>query len=533
LAVSTVNPRTLLVNRDLNPLLQTLPPQFESFRPGQIEAVDQITRAFKRGVKVVVLAAPTGTGKTLIGETVRRMLGGKSAVYVCSDRGLQHQFHGDFPYSRVLMGRSNYPTVHFADQYAPGEAWSVSAEDCTKTEVRDCMLCPSKRDCPYEIAKHDALSSFLPVLNTSYFLHEANGPGRFKGRPLAIIDEADLLESALMGYVSVDVGSRKMVKYGWEHPKLTVASDWRRWAIEHAAKAMEIEAEGKEATYLSALIVNLSRIAGDIGAGEHSWVYDGDRSRVSFKPSRVMSYGEGMLWDKASQWLLMSASIISAGETLWSLGYKGDYEVVELGSPFDIRNRLIHVRPVGDMTKKAAGKDDEVMVDSIRGILDRHGNDRVIIHTVSYDRTNQIATELRRLLPSRRIIAYTTANSRGAALSKYKATKASVLVGPSLDRGVDLPGDLCRVQVIAKVPFPNLGDKVVNARYHSGREGKVWYTMQTVRTIVQMTGRAVRNKDDWATTYILDKAFGDRLWSKGGREMFPPWWKEAIVWERP
>jgi Rad3-related DNA helicase len=86
--------------------------------------------------------------------------------------------------------------------------------------------------------------------------------------------------------------------------------------------------------------------------------------------------------------------------------------------------------------------------------------------------------------------------------------------------------------VILKVPFPNLGDKVVSARYYSGREGKTWYTLNTVRTLVQMTGRAVRSDTDWAVTYILDSAFSDRLWYNGGRGMFPQWWKDALVWER-
>src|SRR5215472_4796191 len=103
--------RHRLVNRTLNPLLRTLPNKFERFRAEQIRAVDEIARAFDEGAKCVVLDAPTGSGKTLIGEASRRMAGSRSAVYVCSDRALQHQFNGDFPYSRVLMGRANYPTV--------------------------------------------------------------------------------------------------------------------------------------------------------------------------------------------------------------------------------------------------------------------------------------------------------------------------------------------------------------------------------------------------------------------------------------
>jgi len=405
------------------------------------------------------------------------------------------------------------------------------------------MLCPTKSDCPYEIAKHEALSSFLPVLNTAYFLTECNGPGRFSGRPLAIVDEADLLAGALTGYVSVDVSERRMLRYGWDAPKITVEKDWGEWAEEHGKRARDMAGEfegrtldvreGREFKYLTGLSANLRRVWQDIDRGGSPWVYDGTRDRVSFKPTKVQSFGPDMLWKHAERWLLMSASIVSADEVMRSLGWdQGEWATVRLGSSFPVRNRLVHVKPVGNMSRRTQGADDGRVLAAIRRILFAHPGDRVLVHTVSYARANQTASVLRGLYPERPIFAYTTANSRGAALASYLATPSAVLVGPSLDRGVDLPGDLCRVQVIVKVPFPNLGDKVVNARYHSGREGRTWYTVETVRTLMQMTGRAVRGEDDWAETWILDRAFGEQLWSRGGRELFPQWWKQAIVWER-
>jgi ATP-dependent DNA helicase DinG len=523
--------RGRLVNRQLNPLLSSLPDKFVRFRPEQIRAVDEIRERFERGAKVVVLDAPTGSGKTLIGETVRRLAGNRSGVYVCSDKGLQRQFARDFPYARVLMGRANYPTVNFSD---------ATAEDCTKTETSPCRLCPTKNECPYEIAKVRALGSFLPVLNTAYALTEWNGPGRFCGRDLAIMDEADLLERALMDYVSVSVSERRMRQYDWKAPKVTVESSWLEWAGEYGGRARDMAVgfegraldvrEAREYRYLTGLSANLKRVAADIAAGSSPWVYDGTRDRVSFKPSRVRSFGPQMLWGHANRWLLMSASIVSADEVLWSLGWDGGAEVVRLGSSFPTRNRLVHVKGVGDMSRKNAGKDDGLVLACVRRILADHLRDRILVHSVSYDRAGKMVRALRLLFPQRAIIGYERADDRPSALASFEAAEGGVLVGPSLDRGVDLPGDLCRVQIITKVPYPNLGDKVVNARFHNGREGRTWYTVQTVRTLVQMTGRAVRSEDDWAETWILDKAFGGQLW--GSRGLFPQWWKEALVWER-
>ena len=89
-----------------------------------------------------------------------------------------------------------------------------------------------------------------------------------------------------------------------------------------------------------------------------------------------------------------------------------------------------------------------------------------------------------------------------------------------------MPDDLCRVQIIAKCPFPALGDKQIAARLHT-EGGQLWYTVKTVRDIVQMTGRAVRHDDDWAITYIFDSSFGKSLWNRW-KNLFPKWWQESV-----
>lgn len=72
---------------------------------------------------------------------------------------------------------------------------------------------------------------------------------------------------------------------------------------------------------------------------------------------------------------------------------------------------------------------------------------------------------------------------------------------------------------------------MVRMRTYMGREGQLWYSTSTVRSIVQMAGRGVRHKDDWCRTVILDSQFTDGVWSRN-RMLFPSWFKEAMVWER-
>src|SRR5207244_520813 len=94
----------------------------------------------------------------------------------------------------------------------------------------ECRFCVSVHTCPYEVAKQEAISHDTAVLNTSYLLTEGNGPGRFKGRDLVILDEADTLEQELMRYVSVSLSRSTCLRYGLTEPaKVTVADAWREW----------------------------------------------------------------------------------------------------------------------------------------------------------------------------------------------------------------------------------------------------------------------------------------------------------------
>ncbi len=163
------------------------------------------------------------------------------------------------------------------------------------------------------------------------------------------------------------------------------------------------------------------------------------------------------------------------------------------------------------------------MVEAVREVLDAYPDERILVHSVSYELTNA----LMRGLQSKRVMTYTMAGQRDQTLNRFKNTPAAVLIAPSLDRGVDLPDDDCRVVVIAKVPFPDLSDKQTNARLYS-KGGQRWYAATTVRTIAQMTGRAMRSKDDYCDIYILDTQFLTNLWKKS-KFLFPGWWREAVV----
>lgn len=200
------------------------------------------------------------------------------------------------------------------------------------------------------------------------------------------------------------------------------------------------------------------------------------------------------------------------------------YATVKVPSTFPPQSRPIYLYPIADVTYKNKTQAYPILLSGVAEIMARNPSSKCLVHTVSYDLTKYLQTNLR----SKRTISYTTANDRQRAIDIYLSQDNAVLLAPSLDRGIDLPNDDCRAIVVCKVPFPNLGDKQISARLHS-RNGQLWYSVSAVRSLVQMTGRGFRHENDYCESYILDKQFIN-VWKKN-KALFPEWWSSALIWD--
>jgi Rad3-related DNA helicase len=171
----------------------------------------------------------------------------------------------------------------------------------------------------------------------------------------------------------------------------------------------------------------------------------------------------------------------------------------------------------------SAGEIDNTLpklAEAVRQILAAHPNEKGIIHCHSY----KIANYLMKNVKSNRLLTHGSAD-RDETLSKHiSGTQPTVLLSPSMTEGVDLKDDSSRFQILCKVPYPYLGDKIVKKRMH---RWPWWYPLQTAKTIVQSVGRSVRSETDHAVTYILDGDW-DRFYSKNSK-FFPLDFRESIV----
>lgn len=505
------------------------------------------------GKKVVFLDAPTGSGKTLIGETVRRLLVGSmdealenpetlQAIYCCNNKSLQDQFCTDFPYGRLVKGRANYPTLNHPEQFP-----EVTAADCNKRrnslDNEVCDECSTPSQCAYTLARTRAEMAPLAVLNTSYLLSITNYTDLFGDRGLVIMDEADELEGELMRFVEVTIsrGLRNWLKIDLPE-SVSDMELWGEWlndvATKIIAKAQGIpKRDRKDRRRRKSLYELAGKIKTIISQLNDQWVVDGyedarkkrgtvERQSVRFRPVHVRDQGQQYLWRHAERFLLMSATIISPAQMAKDLGLADDeWASVYVESNFQPHRRPIFLdRHVGPVVRKNEAEALPKLVATVEEVAGEFSDERILCHTHSYRLSKHLGENLS--VGGRRVLSYTDSRSREGILDRWLDTDNGILLAPSFDRGIDLKHDLCRVQIICKAPFPYLGDKQVKKRMRTPG-GQVWYTVETIRSIVQATGRVMRSESDWGATIILDGSVWRILHEDG--QLFPAWWREAIV----
>lgn len=556
--------------RDPIPALK-LPPWAPSLRSHQEHALRQIYLAFASGKRNVILEGPTGAGKTLVGHLAAQMIGARS-LYVCTTKSLQDQYLKDFPAAKMIKGRRNYPT-----QQKPFPDWTC--EDCDYKKDNGCSHCDSpgenpascKAVCPYQKAKTAAERADEAVLNTAYFIGAINSMGSrydnapgylghsedlpssrgFRHRGLAIFDEADELESALMGAVELVISKRALAELGVEapDPEYSRWPDRLKWigldlcpAIEQKIKEAAAADDERAVKRYARLFEQAQAVladAGELQSGnefKETWVYDIDKQTGAavFKPVRVAKYGQQLLFQHSQFNLIMSATIVApelfAADLGLDLSPGGDTVFIPMPSTFPKERRPVFLHPVANVTRAEMHTARPKLAAKIAEVCKANPGVRILVHTVSYELTE----DLRKLLAddpelAPRLNTYRDGGGREAAIERHLARPDSVTLAPSLDRGINWKGDQCRVIVVSKCPWPNKGDKQIKRRIYqpTPREGELWFRCQALRTVIQMCGRGMRSESDWCRTYILDQQFAN-LYQKS-RQLLPEWWREAVI----
>lgn len=528
----------------------------KKFRENQAEV---IKFAMNSNKNIIILEAPCGMGKSLIGAICCKLAG--DSTYLVHSKTLQQQIMEDFPEFTILMGKNNYPCLNtvgvscadcaFLD---PSKCINFGNEVCSRLIGEDGKMdkCVGKNACKgylpacdfydhclYIAQKKKALMSKLRVLNYVYFLLEANYVGGFSGNSLIVCDEADVLEKELLGFIQFSISENMIKKYGVGIPRYKTATakhgitSWKLWAKEIVSK---INIEYKEKITLETLTKKedeyysgtLNKLNNFIHAVDESWIYDvvnpdSMNPYHTFKPVWISStMTSDLLRRHGKKLILMSATFPDLSSISKTLGIPiKDMDYMEVPSNFKIENRPIYINPVAKINSKVTEEEINKLLNRVREIIEIHQDHKGLIHTSNY----RLAYKIKEISP--RMMVHNT-ETRMDVLEEFRnSDKPVILVSPSMERGISLPDDMARFMILAKCPFLDLNDKQISTRLYSSYSGQMWYKNLTAQTIEQMCGRANRHKDDSCEIYLLDEYIKELIMKHP--RMFSRYFKDCLI----
>jgi len=496
---------------------------YEDWYPHQLEVATSVANAEE---KVSLYEAPCGNGKSLVAITAAKLIGADRTVILCSTKQLQRQYKADFSEVAVMTGRNNYTCTLDPDFDCSEAPCQLEGFGCAESEKHFI--------CPYYRAKAEAVRAKIACLNTSFFLYEANYVGQFSNLDFLIVDEGDLLESALIGFASIDLSQKSFQACDIDLPEMNTVSDVRRWARKHlpqvTRRAMETEHAAREDMSWLREAVKLSGHKERLGKLAYidasNWVLHKDIFGYSVQPLWANTFGEQYVLRHAKKVLIMSATMPPPEVYARQLGIKEKVHYIEMPSFFPKENRPINYWPVTKIKGNSLQPQQlNLICNAVDLILTAFPNEKILVDTTSYKLRDAILNRTRFLS---RFITHNSGEgkfvSREESLQRFISTEEpKVLISPSMGRGVSLDDDLCRVILVIKLPFKSLGDPQVRSRM---KQDPDWYTASTADGLVQITGRGVRNADDYCASFVIDENLS--WFASHNSDFFPDWWKESV-----
>ncbi len=525
----------------------------------QREAVAEILEGFEHGHKVL-LSAPTGSGKTLIGSAVARVQGGTS-MFLAHTIYLQRQQLRTLPQAATATGRANHRCL-LPDPF--GQELTAAEAPCPCQHA-------VKGGCGYYDQLFACDDADEVVLNYAYAvrvckargmkvttLDPATGqevnlvlPNPFIGRGLLVCDEAHLLERALIDADTVEISRRTFDRLHVPLPATTEMGSWQEWAnrwvmpvanrvttllkgfraVEHPHRDDIREARSLQAAYSvlsSVLQINPQGVPYYVGRTP---------SGYQIRPLWAWDTAHDTLFKYGRNVVIMSATVGDPALTTKLLGIEpDDWTLAEVPSTFPVDNRPVFYWPV--MKMKHGNTDNEKMqqVHALAHLASKFPTSAGVVHCCSYAlgafflANAGIYPEL-----ASRLLLHGP-QDREKVVADFEAHPGNrILVSPAVTTGVDW--DFVGWQMIPKVPFPDLSDDIVRLRYEYQTEegepiGKAVYLQEAALAIVQASGRCVRTPTSKGVTVITDGAFWT-LFKFTSPASFPNWFRDAVTWYKP
>lgn len=498
-------------------------------------------------IKYILTEIPVGGGKSPLALTFSGWFvnGSGSSTILTPQKILQKQYEDSFEPHLIgsMYGKANY-------ECNPKK---------TNCDIGD-VIKPKCKACPYRDNFNAAKVKPNVVLNYKIaLLFSMIGVEFIRNRKLMVFDECHTLEHHLTEFLAMTVSERMCKKFGvvWKKPNTIVEA--KNFLTERYLPAMltKIQEMGREVTEINAradmgaaisteegelikeydeLVETHGRlttlVAMPIREMQEQYVFVPDKTFFRFKELYGARIFQQLIDPLADKFLFMSSTILDKDEFCRDLGIDPTKAAfISMDSEFPTENRPVMFFPTMKMTYGWDGPDKAAerkeMISAIVEICkNQHADDCGVIHTGSFQVAKWLVDELRGKIPQR-IMHHNPDGglSRDEVIRDFTNGDGTLklLISPSVTEGLDLKGDLARFNIIAKTPYPFLGDAWVKARMEASQS---WYLRQAMIAVIQACGRVVRGKEDWGYTYILDSSFIALFNRIKGK--IPKWWKDGF-----
>jgi hypothetical protein len=244
---------------------------------------------------------------------------------------------------------------------------------------------------------------------------------------------------------------------------------------------------------------------------------------INIKPLKVSSFAGQTLWPTGftKKVVMMSATVNRADAKEYGIPEE-EFAYFESESPIPKERRPFISYPVASMNWKNQTEALPVITKAILQLAERHKDHKGIIHcTYSLAKTFEA-----KFKGNPRFLFHNNVNKNEVYEAWKKSNGNKVLFASGMSEGLDLFEDLARWQIILKVQYPSLADDVSAYRMHNNSQLYQW---DTIKTMVQQSGRICRGPTDYGYTYILDKEFLT-FWNRTKNSgLWPKWFVESIV----
>ena len=543
-------------------IINSFPKKFTP-RPLQEKLIEEIQEKIDSGAKIILLSAPTGIGKSLIAASVAGYFG--SSFVVTASKHLQDQYTKDMPWFKPNKGKPNFACFkmmrkHGIDlteiDFAVQNKWTCDMGSCfDKKTKKDCEYKPKlseisegkvkENDCLYYLQKYQSLVSPHSIWNyASYFQmmkYQKEKYAEHLNKKVAVFDEAHRIEDQIIQFVGFEINEKniKECKIDVENYNLQDIDEVMKLSDglseSYARQISELEdssafAQNPDYEVVQTLENKYKKYAearSEIYSNKENFILnkpyfdEGGKFRsLSVKPLDISKYVSA-IFDQPIQ-IFMSATI-DKESFCENTGFNPEMvEIVDTQvSPFPIENRKVEFTDVKKLSYSSSQNDKLLVIKKIDEIMTKYSDKKGLVLTSSKSGCFEILENLSEKNKKRIRICHSfnaDGKTQDQVVQEHAKSENGVLLSSSLWEGVDLKDDLSRFQIIAKAPYPMLSETRTKIKM---QKFPLWYKAQTIMKLLQGFGRSIRDKNDWADTYVLDSAAHELLLYKENRKMVP------------